>query len=163
MKVKQITEINKSLKRFYVAYNEYSEVTRPRSPDDEWDADDILTTVEFENAFIAIDGDTAGKHTVDVTSYAASDGTSDHYFREMDIEWNENFDNIYLVYARYSDGDTFHREEGKWAVIAAFSDIHKAKTWIKRNEEIVGKNFSGYFERYHGLHIEKLSFKNYTI
>jgi len=164
-KSKTLIEEKEKLKKFYVSYNEQSEITRERDPDDEWDGDDTSTMISFENAFIAWDGDTDGRKSTgrSVTSYADSSGYKDHYFRGMDIDWNIKFDAIYLIYARYDDGDTFHREEGRWAIVAAFSDKHKAESWMKENEESVKQEFSGYFEHFNSLDMDVLAFENYTV
>jgi len=61
-KSKTLIEEKEKLKKFYVSYDEQSEITRERDPDDEWDGDDTSTMISFENAFIAWDGETSAEN-----------------------------------------------------------------------------------------------------
>lgn len=73
-----------------IILDHYSEVTREADPDDEWDCDDI-------------------QHTYDVRGY--------EIVTEHGREWDFIFkdipkDPMYLVFARYGTGDSFHSESG---------------------------------------------------
>lgn len=90
-------------------------------------------------------------------------------------------DIVYVLWAEYSTGDTFHRHDGKYELIAAFVDpelAHKNAQacrgsrdddgWSMNIELDDGSTFSyhipwlGYFESLEGIRVESLTVKAKT-
>ncbi len=87
----------------------YTEVTREADPDDEWGANDTSTT-----------------WSVDGITLHDRDG---HRALPADFPV-EAGDRVYVVYAVYSTGDTFHRADGEYLEVISF---HKSEVTAARN------------------------------
>ena len=91
----------------------YTEVTREADPDDEWGANDTATTW-YVNGITLSDDD--GQHALPA---------------DFPVEVG---DRVYVVYAVYSTGDTFHRAEGEYLEVISF---HKTETLAAQNSSVL--------------------------
>ena len=146
-----------------VKYDSHSYVTRPRRSDDEWDADDV-----------------------------AFDMTPRGLRRVSEREWWEfvvpapALPSYWLVWYRYSTGDSFHREDGRWTFVHLCRTREDAE-YLTRKLEHAGRNedhldsfkdveyelpsgdvasvfptWRGYFETFEGADYEEFILKGYT-
>ena len=76
-------------------------VSRERNPDDEWDADDTDTSWTVYGVTIK---ETDGPHALPAGDIKAGD-------------------TVYVTYAVYSTGDTFHRDNGEYLEVLSFNQI----------------------------------------
>lgn len=88
----------------------YTDVTREADPDDEWGADDTSTL-----------------WTVNGITMSDKDG-----YKALPADFPvEVGDTVYVVYAVYSTGDTFHRADGEYLEVLSF---HKNSMVAYRNK-----------------------------
>jgi hypothetical protein len=87
----------------------YTEVTREADPDDAWGANDTSTTWSADGITLS---DRDGHHALPV---------------DFPVEAG---DLVYVVYAVYSTGDTFHRADGEYLEVISF---HKDMNTAAKN------------------------------
>lgn len=104
--------------KIYIKYSSYTEVIKKANYDDEWDRDDTSTS-----------------HYVDEVSLQPI--SSEYCYIPFNVKKG---DTIYLVYAIWSTGDSFHRADGERI---DFISVHKTYSNAKRNEDILSHAVDG--------------------
>jgi hypothetical protein len=87
----------------------YTEVTREADPEDSWGADDTSTSWSVDGVSLS---DKDGQHALPA---------------DFPVEAG---DTVYVLYAVYSTGDTFHRADGEYLEVISF---HKNGTIAHKN------------------------------
>lgn len=73
---------------------------------------------------------------------------------EIDFEAHEG-DLVYLVYARYTDGDSFGQTTGKWEIIGVYPTLELAEA-AKESTPGMRKYWGGWFGGLEGVCIEEM-------
>ena len=95
--------------------NSYCEVTRERDPHDEWSGEDTYTGHSIESFHVVDDDDHCDISVV------------------FDIDDGKDY---YLLYAIYSTGDSFSRNDGEIALI----DLYETKEMAEKNRQLIADN-----------------------
>ena len=96
--------------------NSYTEVTRPRDPNDRWSGEKTYTSHDIESFRVVDDND------YDDVSVA------------FDIEEGRDY---YLLYTIYSTGDSFSRHDGA----IKFIDLYETKEMAEENRQRIVKHY----------------------
>lgn len=144
----------------YVIFDVHTYVTRERNPDDEWSAESTDANVSFRGV----------KKTEPRNTYNYESLTP-----PIELEYDKTY---FIVWAKYSTGDSFGRYGGKYEAIDIFTDekmaeacrhqaihdesckdkwgyIHSYK-YTRQNGEVIKQSrpWSGYFENLDDVYIE---------
>jgi hypothetical protein len=98
------------VKYLHLNTESYTDVTREADPDDEWGADDTNTSWSLRGIMLS---DTDGQHALPA---------------DFPVEIGET---VYVVYAIYSTGDSFHHADGEYLEVLSF---HKDSARAYRNK-----------------------------
>ena len=126
----------------YVEYREYRRIIEPE-PDDDWDREEEDIDTDFINI------------------YECSPYKDSFYIQPVSCNNIEDLSDYgYLVYASYSDGDTFGTTHGHIDMICVFdkySDAERAQDdLVKDSYDMKYKPWTGYFASLSGFHIKKI-------
>jgi hypothetical protein len=97
------------VKYLHLNTESYTDVTRDSDPDDRWDADDTSTSWSLRGIMLS---DVDGQHALPA---------------DFPVEIG---DTVYVVYAIYSTGDSFHCADGEYLEVISF---HKDRARANRN------------------------------
>lgn len=64
----------------------------------------------------------------------------------QDFDWSKDYETLWFIICRYSDGDSFSSCSGNWEVIAVFDDEEKMHTWLDNNKAMCMSRHDGYFD-----------------
>lgn len=153
--------------KVYVPHSDYSEITRERDSEDEWDADDIYHTHSFEGELKLTDINSRWCQWDFILTEKPKDG-----------------DLFFLVNVYYDTGDSFHRENNVLCMVGLYKDAKDAQTVQeaiekdmknnkdsfnhleiklpveKRIESVGVSSWKGYFESFKYADIEVLTFRD---
>lgn len=105
------TDAAPPVKYLHLECRGYTEVTREADPDDSWGADDTSTSWSVDGVSLS---DKDGQHALPA---------------DFPVEVG---DTVYVVYAVYSTGDSFHRADGEYLEVLSF---HKNSAIAYKNKE----------------------------
>jgi hypothetical protein len=142
------------MKHYKAIFEGYIETTRESDPDDRWDRDDtafVLTGIRVEPSDEEQSNNVFG------------------YDRVFDFSAADDATKVYLVYAEYSTGDTFGREEGQVIAFDTFEFDYQANKLASRLRTAEGYSlgndhgedyyipWNGYFESLTDVSVTELS------
>lgn len=104
-------------------------------------------TVQFSVAMICPDNFTGGFDTHHVETEDLDHPYAGEYspYGSRNIDWNYAKDRIWLIVARYSDGDTFGSSSGEWSIEGVASTLEEASEFRRLNRWQIEKKHDNYF------------------
>lgn len=117
-----MNDLENTATKIYVKHTSYTEITRDRDPNDDWDGDDTSTTHYIEGLSLK--------------------GGHEYCYYPGEIKAGEK---LYLVYAVWSTGDSFHRDDRGQI---DFISVHKTRESAEKNRKILEQHSKNYNDIY---------------
>lgn len=128
-----MADLEKTATKIYIEYDTYTEVTSEANPDDSWSSDSTYSTHCVNNINL--------KNGYEYCYYPGE---------------VKKGDTLYLLYAVWSTGDSFHRADGSQI---DFISVHKSYENAERNEKILEQH-TGSFDSDKGNYSTKIFLDN---